>query len=73
MLFYAALGLTLLGCTNAAEDGLALSPPMGWRDWNQYQCKINQQIMMATMDSLVDTSRGVSLAALGFKDVGLGA
>jgi hypothetical protein len=29
--------------------------------------------MMATMDAIADASRGVSLAALGYKDVGLGA
>lgn len=45
-----------------------------WRDWNEDQCKITQDIMMSTMDAISDTSRhgGVSLAALGYKDVGLG-
>ena len=43
------------------------------RDWNEDQCKINQQIMMATMDAVADASRGVSLAGLGYTDVGLGA
>ena len=46
-----------------------------WRDWNQYQGNINQQIMEATMDALVDRSRLVngvptSLADLGYTDAG---
>lgn len=74
MLFHAALVFTLFVSTDAAEDGLALTSPMGYRNWNQYQCKINQQIMMGIMDSMVDTSRGgISLLSLGYKDVGLGA
>jgi hypothetical protein len=58
---------------SAANDGLALTPPMGFRDWNQWQCKITQQDMEGIMDKVADTSRGVSLAALGYSDVGLGA
>ena len=30
-----------------------------------------QDIMQRTMDAMVDTSRGVSLASLGYSDVGL--
>lgn len=74
LLFHAALFFSLFVSTDAAEDGLALTPPQGFRNWNQYQCKINQQIMMGIMDSMVDTSRdGISLLSLGYKDVGLGA
>ena len=72
-MFRAAFIAALIACSNAADDGLALTPPQGWRDWNEDQCGINQQIMMATMDLIADASRGVSLAALGYKDVGLGA
>ena len=68
---------TLLALTSlsaivfAADDGAARTPPMAWRDWNQYQCDINQVIMQGTMDALVDTSRGPSLASLGYLNVGL--
>jgi hypothetical protein len=72
-MFRAALFAALIARSSAAEDGLALTSPMGWRDWNLYQCNVNQQIMMGTMDLIADAGRGVSLAALGYKDVGLGA
>ena len=105
------LAATLIASSQAANDGVAVTPPMGCecpsnhsfhrsritrltvqlrpcshrlprrhvtraptgRDWNLFQCKINQQIMMATMDAVADASRGVSLAGLGYTDVGLGA
>ena len=58
--------------TYAAQDGAARQPPRGWRDWNQWQGTINQAIMTRTMDAMVNTSRGgVSLASLGYSDVGL--
>ncbi len=59
-------------CVYAAMDGLALTPPQGWRDWNEFQCKITQAQMEQTMDLMVDTSRGPSLLQLGYSDVGLG-
>ena len=68
---FALFGL-LATCVNAANDGLALTPPLGWRDWNEDQCKITQALMQQTMDLMVDTSRGPSLLQLGYKDVGLG-
>ena len=60
----------------ADDNGLALSPPMGWRSWNFYQCNINQEIMEASFAAMVDRSRLVdgkptSLADLGYTDVGL--
>lgn len=64
------------GSAWAADNGRAMKPPMGWRDWNQYQAAINQDTMIATFDALVDRSRTVdgvptSLADLGYSDAGL--
>lgn len=65
------VGLGVTGVI-AANDGIALTPPMGWRDWNQFQCKIDQAIMESAIVAMADTSRGgVSLQSLGFGDVGL--
>ena len=55
----------------AALDGLALTPPMGGRNWNQFQCNINQDVMEAIFDAMVDASRGVSFRDLGYFDYGL--
>ena len=44
---------------------------MGWRSWNCYHGAVNQSAIEATIDAIVDTSRGTSLLKLGFSDVGV--
>ena len=72
---------------NANDNGLALSPPLGWRSWNLYRNKIDQTKMMRIMDGMVKKTRRlhpnsttllshnnnplVSLCDLGYCDVGL--
>ena len=67
--FFAA---SLLSAARAAQDGVALTPPRGWRDWNEYQADISQDIMMGVMTLIsTDSSRGPTLRDLGYTDVGL--
>lgn len=67
LIFAAALAVA-----RAANDGVALTPPRGWRSWNYWQGHIDQQIIMSSIDAMTDTSRGgVSLALLGYSDVGV--
>ena len=54
-----------------ANNGLALTPPLGWRSWNAFGGNIDQAKMEAQMAALVDRSRGRSLLELGFDNVGL--
>ena len=42
--------LVSLATTQAAVDGLARTPPMGWRDWNFFQGNITQDIMIRNME-----------------------
>ena len=35
-----------------SDNGRAQTPPMGWRDWNQYQGNIFQKDMEAAMKAL---------------------
>ena len=70
--------LTLLAVplVRAAEDGLARTPPMGWRSWNFYACEINAGVFERQADALVDRSRSVdgkptSLLDLGYDTVGI--
>lgn len=51
----------LVPTTNAYDNGLGLTPPMGWNTWNKYHCDINEDLIKATAKSLVD---------LGLHDVG---
>lgn len=62
----------------ANDDGLALTPPMGWRSWNLYEGSIDQSKMTAIMHGMVrphsrpdHTGQLVSLLELGYRDVGL--
>lgn len=60
----------------ANENGLATLPPMGWRSWNLYGSKVNQDLIEGIMDGMVSKNRTVdgiptSLCDLGYCDVGL--
>lgn len=72
----AAVLAAVASTVQGANDGLALKPPMGWRSWNQFQAAINQALVIAHMDALVDRSRTVngvptSLADIGYRDAGI--
>jgi len=45
----------------ALDNGLALTPPMGWNSWNKFSCKINEKIIRETADAMVQS---------GMKDAG---
>ena len=53
--------LALICGANALNNGLARTPPMGWRSWNAYGAKINQDLMENAAEMMVDNSRGFSL------------
>ena len=63
--------------THANDNGLALTPPMGWRSWNAFGFDVNQDLMMHVMDVMVSKNRSdkygqpTSLCDLGYCDVGL--
>jgi alpha-galactosidase len=45
----------------ALDDGLALTPPMGWNSWNKFGCNINEQLVKEIADAMVSS---------GMKDAG---
>ena len=52
----AALILSAASNAPAAQDNqLARTPPMGWNDWYQYECKVTDSIIRANADALVNT------------------
>ncbi|MEV6527948.1 NPCBM/NEW2 domain-containing protein [Longispora sp. NPDC051575] len=58
--------LTVTGSSATASDnGLALTPQMGWNSWNAYRCAIDQAKIRGAADALVSTG----LAAAGYKYV----
>jgi len=64
--------LLLLAGTDALDNGVATSPPMGWRSWNQFGLEINQTMVVQQYRAMVNRSRGnTSLLDLGFVHAGI--
>ncbi len=70
MLIFALTGLALaaallfvIGRTDvrALNNGLALTPPMGWNSWNKFACNVNEKVVRDAADAMV---------ASGMRDAG---
>jgi alpha-galactosidase len=66
----------LLSPVGAIDNGLALTPPLGWRSWYLFMSTPTQHRFMPIIEGMVNRSRLVdgkptSLLDLGYKDVGL--
>lgn len=42
-----------LPLSNAIDNGLGRTPPMGWRSWNLYGGDVNQELLQGIMDGMV--------------------
>ena len=51
----------MTGSASALDNGLALTPPMGWNSWNTFRLEINEDLVKQVADIMV---------AKGFKDAG---
>ncbi|KAK8656499.1 hypothetical protein V6N13_098448 [Hibiscus sabdariffa] len=49
------------------DNGLGLTPQMGWNSWNHFQCNINETLIKETADAVVSTG----LAAVGYNYINL--
>lgn len=49
------------------DNGLGLTPPMGWNSWNKFACKIDEALIKQTADMIIKSG----LADLGYKYVNL--
>ncbi len=59
-----ALFFGFLSCVPSApalENGLALTPPMGWNSWNRFACNVSEDLVKSAADALVSS---------GMKDAG---
>lgn len=43
------------------NEGLALTPPMGWNSWNTFRCDVNESLIMQVADQIITS---------GMKDAG---
>jgi len=65
-----AAGVTVLALSGlpgaeALDNGLALSPQMGWNSWNRFGCNVSDALIRQTAEALVTTG----LAKLGYNYV----
>jgi len=49
----------------ALDNGLALTPPMGWNSWNKFGCDVSEDLIRSVADAMA--SRGMRDA--GFRQV----
>ncbi|XP_039018245.1 alpha-galactosidase-like [Hibiscus syriacus] len=49
------------------DNGLGLTPQMGWNSWNHFHCDINETLIKETADAVVSTG----LAAVGYTYINL--
>ena len=45
----------------ASDNGLALTPPMGWNSWNKFGCNVSEDLIKSMADAMVSS---------GMKDAG---
>lgn len=57
----------LASLVSCLDNGLGLTPPMGWNSWNRFGCNINQSMAIQTAELLVSTG----LSKKGYKYLNL--
>src|ERR1700749_4559346 len=67
LLLIAAAALVPAAAANALNNGLALTPPMGWNDWNTFGCNVNAQLVEQTADTIV--SQGLQAAGYQYVNI----
>jgi len=61
------IGVSTAGPAQALPNNLALTPPMGWNDWNAYGCNVSETLVKQTADRMVSSG----LAASGYQYVNI--
>ena len=75
-LFCTVALLCALCVVHANDNGLAITPPLGWRSWNLYGANVDQNLIQSIMKGMTAKKWKVdgvptSLCDLGYCDVGL--
>ena len=61
-----------VACVAANDNGLALTPPMGWRSWNCMLQNVSQERILAQVEALIERRNGrASLLELGYSHLGI--
>ena len=54
-------------CINSLDNGLGLTPQMGWNTWNKFHCEINQTLIKKSIDEFIKSG----LVEAGYKYINL--
>ncbi len=49
-----SLALRCEAAGTSSYNGLALTPAMGWDNWNAFGCKISQELILSTAEKIVE-------------------
>jgi alpha-galactosidase len=44
----------LFGSVYAINNGVGRTPPLGWNSWNKFQCDIDEDLIKATADKIIE-------------------
>ena len=71
-----SVGIASISVVTSLNNGLAVTPPLGWRSWNCYWFDINETLIKDAMSGLLDKSRQVNgkstnLAEIGYNNGGI--
>lgn len=58
---------SLIQLASTLDNGLGLTPAMGWNTWNKYNCAINETVIKSNADQIIN----LGLAALGYTYVNI--
>jgi len=64
VIFAVTIAIAILAVTHelrAWDNGVALTPPMGWNSWNKFGCKVSEDLLKSMADGMVSS---------GMKDAG---
>ncbi len=54
-LFIGLLSAAVLDPVSGLDNGLALTPPMGWNSWNKFGCDVSEKLIREMADAMVAT------------------
>ena len=46
---------SILNLISSLDNGVGLTPPMGWNSWNKFGCLINEKLILSTIDTIVSS------------------
>ena len=54
------LALSVAWCVQSASyNGLAITPQMGWDNWNAFGCDVSEDLLLSTAQAMVDYGLGL--------------